>query len=374
MSSRHLHIVALDVPYPPNYGAAVDMYYRIKSLSEAGINIILHCFDYGRGRHQQLSNICKQVYYYRRKSPITCAFSSEPYIVSSRRNRELFDRLFADEHPIWLEGVHTCACLTDERSKKKKIYVRMHNIEQDYYKHLADAAPMGFSKWYYNAEATRLVKYAPMLKNAACLFPLSLKDCKDLSAIYPNVEFLPPAIYSDVVQCYTGKGKYALYHGNLTVEENIKAARFVMDEVFKGLQIPLIVAGTGAAAFITAYPQTDLLKFIDAPTDEQLRDLISNAHINILPTFQATGIKLKLINSLFSGRFCLVNPQMVEGIGVEELCVIANDATSMKANVTELFQKDFPAEEITKRKNLLEKRYSNIKNAAHLAEIIFGMK
>jgi hypothetical protein len=58
---------------------------------------------------------------------------------------------------------------------------------------------------------------------------------------------------------------------------------------------------------------------------------------------------------------------MVEGIGVEELCIIANDAASMKAKVTELFQKDFPAEEITKRKNLLEKRYSNKKNAAHLA-------
>ncbi len=374
MDKNHLHIVALDIPYPPNYGAAVDMYYRIKSLSEAGINITLHCFDYGRGRHQQLSNICKEVYYYPRKSALACAFSSEPYIVSSRRNKELFDRLFGDEYPIWLEGVHTTACLTDERSKKKKIYVRMHNIEQDYYKHLADAAPMGFSKWYYNAEAARLVKYAPILKNAACLFPLSLKDCKDLSTIYPNVEFLPPAIYSDVVQCCTGKGKYALYHGNLMVEENRKAAKFLMDDVFKGLQIPLVVAGKGAASFATVYPQGELLKFIEAPTDEELRDLIRNAHINVLPTFQATGIKLKLINSLFSGRFCLVNPQMVEGIGVEELCIIAKDAATMKAKVMELFQKDFPAEEIAKRKNLLEKRYSNKKNTAHLAEIIFGMK
>lgn len=374
MANDRLHIVALDVPYPPNYGAAIDMYFRIKSLSELGIKVILHCFEYGRGRPQQLQNICEQVYYYPRRSPLQCAFSSEPYIVSSRRNKMLFDRIFADEYPVLLEGEHTCACLTDERSRNKKIFVRMHNIEQDYYRHLADAAQPGFKRWYYRTEAKRLQKFEHVLKNISGMFAISQKDCMELKVKYANVEFLPPFIYRDVVECLPGKGEYALYHGNLTVAENQRSARFLLDEVFEGLQIPLIMAGKGAAKFVDSYPKTELLKFEEAPTDDRLSELIRNAHVNVLPTFQSTGVKLKLINALFSGRFCLVNTVMVEGIGVEELCIVANDATSMKSKLVELFQREFQATEIERRKDVLEKRYSNKRNAEHLVNVIFKKK
>ncbi|MCX6283192.1 MAG: mannosyltransferase, partial [Bacteroidetes bacterium] len=42
---QHLHIVSFDIPYPPDYGGVIDVYYKIKTLSEAGVKIHLHCFE-----------------------------------------------------------------------------------------------------------------------------------------------------------------------------------------------------------------------------------------------------------------------------------------------------------------------------------------
>ncbi len=54
------------------------------------------------------------------------------------------------------------------------------------------------------------------------------------------------------------------------------------------------------------------------------------AQINVLPTFQATGIKLKLLMALYTGRHCIVNQPMVDNTGLEELCSIQNTAEEMK--------------------------------------------
>ncbi|HXP49546.1 MAG TPA: mannosyltransferase, partial [Bacteroidia bacterium] len=217
MPERYLHIVALDVPYPPDYGGAVDMFYKVKSLSEIGIKVIYHCFEYGRGQSSQLNALCHEVHYYPRKSILGSLFTSEPYIVYSRRNKALFNRILDDEYPVLLEGTHTCACLTDERYKKKRIFVRMHNIEEDYYRYLAEVAPFGISKFYYGMESRRLKEFEQSLNRATGLFSISEKDQSDLAKRFTKVEYIPPFIENDVVRCIEGKGEYALYHGNLTV-------------------------------------------------------------------------------------------------------------------------------------------------------------
>ena len=62
-----------------------------------------------------------------------------------------------------------------------------------------------------------------------------------------------------------------------------------------------------------------------------MQDLIGKAHINVLPSFNATGIKLKLVNALFNGRHCLVNEATAEGSGLESACFVAHDADEMMA-------------------------------------------
>ena len=43
------------------------------------------------------------------------------------------------------------------------------------------------------------------------------------------------------------------------------------------------------------------------PSEMEMQDMIAKAQINILPSFNNTGIQIKLLNALFNGRHCLVN-------------------------------------------------------------------
>lgn len=371
MADKILQLVSLDVPYPPDYGAMIDVFFRIKNLNALGIKIILHCFEYGREKQEKLNEICEDVYYYPRKNALLAAFSREPFIVNSRRNKALFDKLFNFEYPVLLEGTHCCACLTDERFKAIKFYVRMHNIEEDYYRHLAKATQFGIRKWIYWMESRKLRNFEPFIERAECLLSVSEKDHRELSLNYKNVKYLPPFIYNDEVSCKTGRGGYALYHGNLNVEENVKAVLFLTDKVFNTINIPLIIAGKNALNIQSKIPPGSQIKIINSPSGRELSELIQNAQINILPTFQTTGIKHKLVNALFAGRHCIVNPSMVEGSVLQQLCHIGNSAEAIKELIISLFKQDFTQEDIERRKKILEPIYSNKKNAEYLASLIF---
>src|SRR5580765_4305487 len=104
-ADRHLHIICLDVPYPVDYGGVFDLFYKIKSLSEAGVHIHLHCFEYGRGKQKELENFCKEVYYYARNTGHKGMSMSIPYMVSSRASDALLENLLKDDYPILLEGI-----------------------------------------------------------------------------------------------------------------------------------------------------------------------------------------------------------------------------------------------------------------------------
>ena len=79
MNTNHLHVISFDIPYPPNYGGVIDVFYKIKSLAEVGVKIHLHCFEYGRKQTNELKKFCVSVNYYPRKNFKTKLFDSLPY-------------------------------------------------------------------------------------------------------------------------------------------------------------------------------------------------------------------------------------------------------------------------------------------------------
>ena len=83
-------------------------------------------------------------------------------------------------------------------------------------------------------------------------------------------------------------------------------------------------------------------------------------------------MKLKLISALFNGRYCLVNNQMVVNTGVENLCIVANDADEFKKNIKSLIAKDFPASEIKKRKEVINKLLNNTMNGQKIMNQLFN--
>ena len=368
----HLHIISFDVPYPANYGGVIDVFYRVKALSEAGVKVHLHCFEYGRGEQETLKR-CYEVKYYKRDTSFVKQLSLTPFIVNSRRLEALVQDLLKDDYPILCEGLHTTAVLLEKRLKNRKIYVRAHNVEHDYYKGLGDAEKCGWKRLFYHAEAWKLKRYEPILRKVAGIFAISQQDADYFSKKYGKATLVPGFNSVDSVCSETGRGEYVLYHGNLSVRENEDAAKWLIENVFAELDLHCIVSGLEPSdKLIKLAEKYSNVTLVANPDDAEMIDLLRQAQVNILVTNQPTGLKLKLLNALYNGRFCLVNSDMVKGTSLESLCVVADEPEQMITEIKRLMEEDFTEEDIEERDNKMRQLYDNKANAQIIMEKIFS--
>jgi len=373
-SEKHLHIISFNTPYPPSYGGIIDVYFKLLALYENGVKVHLHVFYSGKKPViSSLDNICFEVKYYTRKRLVNPFRNKMPLMVQSRHSWLLYEALLKDEYPIFFEGLH-CTYLLDHPAFKDRIkIVRMHNIEHLYYKNLAAVEPRFIKRIYLKFEAKRLKNYEEILHHATKTASISPADHKIIDQGFHNSFYLPVFQPNNEILSKIGKGDYVLYHGNLGVAENNEAALFLVNEVFNELDLPFIIAGAnpskGLRKAISGKPHIQLRSDINTG---QIYDLVQNAQINIMPTFQDTGIKLKLVNSLFMGRHCIVNSKMVNETGLESLCRIADQPQQLRSLVVQYFNEEFTQAEITQREKILMSLFDNRQNAALLTEVVFG--
>lgn len=371
MNEKHLHIISLDVPWPANYGGVIDIFYKAKALSDAGVKVHLHCFEYGRGTADNL-DFCFQVLYYKRDTTFFRQISRYPYIVASRASEELVSNLLKDDYPILCEGLHTTAILKDKRFSNRKIFVRTHNVEHEYYQSLALAESVLWKKFYFKIESWKLRRYESVLNSAAAVFAISQEDTRYFSSKFQNVQWLPAFSSFEGVSSLAGKGSYVLYHGNLSVRENIEAVLWLARNVFSRVDVSCVIAGLNPSKQILQ--EVSLCPNISVRanlSEAEMSELLQNAHVNVLVTKQPTGLKLKLLNALSKGRFCLVNSDMLAGTSLDDLCSIADSAEQMIKGINYLLPLDFSQEEIEKRQQILSSMYDNSKNAEQLLNAVF---
>lgn len=368
-----INIVSFDVPFPANYGGVIDVFYKLKALHKAGVKIILHCFEYGRGEKKELLQYCAEVHYYKRDTSLLNHFNSLPYIVASRRSEELLKNLLKNDYPILFEGLHTCYLLKEPALKERFTIFRESNIEHDYYRHLALAERNFFKRFYFQLEAGKLERFEPAVANASLMLIVSQEDTAYFKKKYPGnkVEYLPSFHANDELSCKTGKGAYVLYHGNLMVSENILAAEYLVKEVFSRISFPVKIAGLNPPEELkNLVGKSKNIELIANPDEKQMQELIANAQVNCLYTHQATGLKLKLLNVLYSGRFCICNSSMVHGTGLEPACIPANSSAAFIAEINRYMQADFTPNEIADRRQLLQLQYDNTAKTAKLLSLI----
>ena len=371
---KELHIVCLDVPWPADYGGAIDMMNRIKMFHKLGILIHLHYFSYNeRGTPNELNQFCETINVYSREN-IQSGFSLKtPYIISSRINEQLIERLQKDQHPVLLEGIHCAGILPRLDRQNRKVVVRMHNEESVYYKELARAEHSLLKKLFFYNESRLLKKFSHQLPGDSTYACISENDATVLQNEYKlnNVQFLPAFPAWQKVIGQEGQGNLCLYHGNLSVPENEKAAAWLICKVFTKARVPFVIAGKKPSRRlqkIAGLCQHTCL--VADPSETEMDDLVHKAHIHVLPCFNknVTGIRLKLLHALYEGRHCVVNDPMVSGTGLEDACHIGNSATAFASIILQLYHQPFTKEEIILRKQLLGSTYDNEKNTRQLIQ------
>ena len=367
----NINIIAFDVPYPPNYGGVIDVFYKLKELHQLNIQIYLHVYLLDNKKEQiELEKYCEKVYYYERKNTITSLLSYLPFRVKSRSNKQLTNNLTKIDAPIIFEGLHSIYSLS--KFNLKKSFVRTHNIEHSYFFGLSKSERNLFKKCFFLMEAIKLKHFEKQLHKADGIFTISPFEQDYFSEKYGEKSHYIPAFHETLpIKNSLEKGKFILFHGDLRVSDNIKAALFLID-IYKNTKYKLIIASSTFEPKISSeVKKSKNISIEDIPTQTELNELLKRAHINTLFSFQKTGIKLKLLNTLYKGKFIIANNHLIEDTGLENLCVLANTKEEVLRKTEILFNKEFSEMEIQKRLKKLQE-FSPKESAKKIVNIIFN--
>ena len=337
---------------------------KIKALHERGIEVHLHCYKYGRSKAPELLRYCKSVTYYRRRTGWWSHLSFLPYIVYSRRSKALLRNLRANDYPILFEGLHTVHSLLRDRLAGRQLMLRSHNVEHQYYRYLARRESNIFRKLYYYKEAIQLESLLDTLPHDLSVAAISPADTAYWQRKFPNTFWLPPFHSSTEFTNRMGTGTYALYHGNLSVSENTEAAVGLIDQ-FAGGKVQLVVAGKEPTPALTEWVAKRKRVVLIADPDSATMDrLITEAQVILLPTHQPTGIKLKLLESLLRGRWCVANGMMVDGTRLEACVVVTED--NFYGATLQLMDRPFGEAALAVRRQVIGKYYNGAENVEKL--------
>jgi hypothetical protein len=365
-----LHIIAFNVPDPPDYGGVIDIFYKLKALHAAGVRTILHCFTYGRQPSKELGDLCFRVYYYPRQSGWRHLLTRTPYIVATRNANNMPNNILRDSFPVLFEGLHTTAVLEACKSAGKHTLVRTHNIEHSYYRALARAERAPFEKLFLRWESSQLKHYEAILTKTDHILAISRPETEYFKEKYGNAHFIPAFHPSDEVSIAAGTGEYVLIHGNLGVAENEWIIRNFALPGLEGSSCTVVVAGKNPSASLRRrLGKMEQIRLVPDPSDEEMMALVRNAQVNLLLTGQSTGIKLKLLHSLYAGRHCVVNRPMVEGTGLEQLCSVIDTAGEIAPLLDRLMTLPVEGGEVARRKKALQD-YSNRAGAEKILRLI----
>ncbi len=368
---KRLHVISFDNLYPPKYGGIIDVYYKIKTLSALDIVIYLHIFGNQVAEEElELKKYCKEIYYYPRNNTFLSLFSFIPFRVKSRVSKQLVKNITKTKAPILYEGLHTTHSLAF--SNFKNTFVRAHNVEHTYFYGLAKSEQNIFRKLFYFIEGKKLERFEKKLEKTTTIFTISKEEQTYFSAKFKEKAVYIPAFHdATFLESKNSKGNYILWHGDLRVSDNVKSVLFLI-EVYKDSNYHFkIASSTMHSSIKKKITNIHSIEFIDLKRGEvDLFTLINEAHINVLYTFQNTGIKLKLLNALYKGKFVLGNSLLIKNTGLESVCEEANNKSEFLKQTKSLFNQEFTVKDLQKRKKVVAP-FSPELNAEKIKKIIF---
>jgi hypothetical protein len=274
-----------------------------------------------------------------------------------------------------MEGIHCTFPLLDARLHGRSFFVRLHNVEYRYYADMSRHSRSLLRKLYYRIESYLLKNYEKRIAGLAEFLPVTEADLQAYREAFNcgQIRLLPLFIPDWQFSCQEGMGTYCLYHGDLSVDANEKAASWLLTKVFAHLQLPFVIAGRNPSEsfrqLVAGYRHCCL---IANPSETELQDMLTRAHIHVLPSFTHTGIKWKLLNALYHGRHVVVNEATEAGSGLEAACHLVETPEAFRHLIAQLYHQPFSEKDMRQRQSLLNNRFDNAANADKLCNWIWN--
>ena len=370
---KDLQIVSFDYPYPPSYGGIIDVFFKIKALSEIGINIHLHCFVEQEPKHidKEILDMVSSVFFYKKNRNPLFILAAKPFSVISRQSKALLKNIKKINAPILFEGLQTTYIIKELEHYVPKKYLRLHNNEASYYAGLSKSEDNPLKRMVYWLESKKYEYYQnSILKTFESIFCLSNKEYLEIEQSSNNGSFVGIFHGNDFVKPLDGKGEYFLFHGDLSISDNRKALDMAIDVFSQLPDYPLLIASDKATTKISTrikdYKNITLVPIIN---HDNLNLLFSKAQGNILLSLQKSGTKVKLFNTLFNSRFVIINDNITDDKGLVALCSVINNQSELKNTIKEIANLDYNL--FINKKHTLESVYSDLPQAQKMKKIIF---
>lgn len=378
MELDELQIIALDNPSPPDYGGAIDMYYKLLALKSVGVKIYLHVFHKQGIRNKldkRLQQAIDEYYFYPRRTKVMNLLRSVPFAVCSRDSDVLIDNL-KENVPLLFEGAHTTCQFDVIRSElpDQPIAIRGHNIETKYYRELSKHSLNPLKRFYYANESLKFASYEPKVYSQAdYCFSVSSAEIETITSFGARAFWLPAFFCEKLpdASCIQKKPNgprkeiSVLFHANFEVSLNVRAAEWLLSKtpLVKGMKF--IFAGRNAAAVSLANSVNDVVILNNPGKD--MDKIISSSDLVVLPGKQKSGVKLKLLKTIGALKPVIATPETLEGSGFENILSTFNTGEELAANIEEWRNSpDIFLEQLASAVSYLRNHYQPQKNAEFL--------
>ena len=370
MQNKNLHIISFDNPYPPNYGGIIDVFYKVKALHALGFKIYLHCFTATIPLHyKELQLLTQEVFFYKSSSNPLLYFSKIPFSVISRTNKKLLVNINKINAPILFEGLKTAGLVMNNQLNNHYKILRLHNIEQDYFAGISKSEKSLFRKIAFYFETKKYERFETIIQKFDQVICLSNFENKYINSKFKNSVYVPVFHGNKNVIKLDEFGEYAVYHGDLNTADNKEVVRFLISVFNEIPDYKLIIASSDNEKFVTDLIKNNYnIKFVRFKNFEDLKVVLQNAHINISWSFQKSGTKLKLINSLYNSRFSIINENIIDEKSIADLCIQVVNKSDLILKILELKNQSF--KDFESRKVVLETVLNDLKNAQLIANLL----
>jgi hypothetical protein len=368
--SKSIQIISFDNPFPPKYGGIIDVFYKIEALHRLGYKVYLHCFVSEIVEcSPELKLITEKVFFYSSSKNRFLFFSKIPYSVISRRNKDLLANIEKIDAPVLFEGLKTTYLVHSGKLLNHLKILRLHNIEQDYFKGISNSEKSLVRKLLYYFESFKFKYYENIVSKFDKVLTISRFEEGYVTKKFNNSCYVPVFHGNSFVSHLEGKGDFVLYHGDLNTSDNRKSVEFLVS-VFK--ELPdynlRIASGTGEKFVKDLIKKRENVFFDKLKNFDDLKCLLGQAHINVTWSFQKSGTKLKIINSLFNSRFSIINDNIIDDVVISDLCCKVESKEELILAIKKLKNRAFT--DFNRRSEVLELNLNDNTNVKLIDEII----
>jgi glycosyltransferase involved in cell wall biosynthesis len=327
---KSILLVAMDFPYPPGHGAAVDMWARLLVLKEMGHRVDLLATvnempkqDHVRAVREHVGNL----WIVRRRRALRSFLSFLPFQVSSRMDLQSI-RLDQPYDAVVLESEYVAPVLRNPAARHTRLILRVHNQQVGYFRDLAEGAASWSKKLYYYSESLKFRFCSPrVMRQCDLLWFISDSERQEHVGGHPEDEsksyFVPTQVNPQTLRPFVAQGRNVLFIGTLTITHNTDAVAWFIEKVH-----PLLSDLEGYAFQVAGrtagQPIPRLKQLVQQENNVLLEEdpvvldgLYENAAVFVNPVICGAGAKIKLIQALAAGMPVVSTLMGMEGTGLQ---------------------------------------------------------